>query len=281
MQTDDTQAFLDAVADELGYPALSEAKTRVVHDPTARVLITEDDHILGVGVVARHTHADGRYHHAIETAVERSMRFPAFEKAIVTETMRIVPEGPTSAWSRRPTLDDALVARGFEVHRTLLHMSVDLPLSGQDVVGQDGSAHRAIRDGEEILLIEINNLAFAHHREAGRLTRADYDHLSAQHWFDRNGILVAEDAGALVGFCWTKVHPNGDGEIYRIGVHPNAQGSGFGRSLVLAGMQYLAGIRDVRTGTLWVDESNGVAVALYRSIGMRVDAFNREFELRA
>jgi mycothiol synthase len=90
--------------------------------------------------------------------------------------------------------------------------------------------------------------------------------------------LVLEKDGEILGFCWTRVHESGDGEIFRIAVRPESQGRGIGRGLVLAGFDYLAGGEDVSTGTLWVDTSNEVALRLYEGLGMAVAHVNREFE---
>jgi mycothiol synthase len=92
-----------------------------------------------------------------------------------------------------------------------------------------------------------------------------------------DGFLLTEQNDEIIGFCWTRVHENGDGEIYRIAVPPIRQGRGLGRSLVLAGFEHLSGHCDLRRGTLWVDRDNERAVALYASLGMTQDSVNREF----
>ena len=82
----------------------------------------------------------------------------------------------------------------------------------------------------------------------------------------------------LAGFCWTKVHPDGDGEVYRIGVTAAHRGSGLGKALLLDGYAHLFSREDVERGSLWVDEENEVALNLYRGIGMSVARFTTEFE---
>jgi mycothiol synthase len=263
--------FLEQVEAESGVPALSEAKLFSLAGRAMSVVVTEDDRILGIGAAARHTNAGG-VHHALETAVVRSMQFAEFEEAVASAALALVPDGPTSFWSTRDTLDVALARLGFRPRRTLLYMAVDLPLVDAE------SRFRSMRPGEEEGLIHVNNAAFASHREAGHLTHSDLETLRAEPWFDPEGILVAVDEGRMIGFCWTKVHPGGEGEIYRIAVDPGAQGGGLGRRLVLAGFDHLATERGVETGTLWVDEANSVAVDLYESIGMRSMRRNREFE---
>ena len=77
-----------------------------------------------------------------------------------------------------------------------------------------------------------------------------------------------------------EVHPNGDGEIYRVGVRPDLKGRGLGRTVTLAGYHDLAERRSCRRGTLWVDDANREAVGLYESLGLATEMVNREYELR-
>ena len=46
---------------------------------------------------------------------------------------------------------------------------------------------------------------------------------------------------------------------------------------MLAGYRWLDGREGVERATLWVDESNEVAIRLYRGIGLDIERRNREF----
>ena len=105
------------------------------------------------------------------------------------------------------------------------------------------------------------------------MTRADLEARMAEDWFDPIGFLLAvrESDGELLGFHWTKVHPRSGshpaiGEVYVVGVTPQAQGTGLGKALTLAGISYLheSGLDAVM---LYVDADNTAAVALYRKLG--------------
>jgi mycothiol synthase len=74
-----------------------------------------------------------------------------------------------------------------------------------------------------------------------------------------------------VGFHWTKVH-GGDGqrppvgEVYVVGVDPDAQGGGLGRALTLAGLHHLRerGLGEV---LLYVEADNLAARRVYERLG--------------
>ncbi|MCC9192589.1 mycothiol synthase [Arthrobacter sp. zg-Y916] len=138
----------------------------------------------------------------------------------------------------------------------------------------DGVVLRSFEPGrDEDAWLKANAAAFAHHPEQGAMTRADLAARMEEPWFDPAGFLLAvrEDDGELLGFHWTKVHPRmgshpAMGEVYVVGVIPEAQGTGLGKALTLAGIRHLhdAGLDAVM---LYVDADNAPAVALYRRLG--------------
>lgn len=145
----------------------------------------------------------------------------------------------------------------------------DLP----DAVLPDGVTLRAFVPGkDEEAWLAANRAAFAHHPEQGSLTRADLEARMAEDWFEPAGFLLAEDRdGNLLGFHWTKVHPEHGshpavGEVYVVGVTPQAQGMGLGRALTLAGIRYLQD-RGLHAVMLYTDADNAPAVSLYRRLG--------------
>jgi mycothiol synthase len=267
--------FLDRQRDADGQSALSEAKMRSIGIADRMVSISDDGDLVAVGVAATHIQPDGRVHWGIETVVIRSMQFPAFEDAILERALELVPGGASmSVWSRRRSLDDALQRVGFECTRSLAHMMVGLPLVATTLLSVDRFAA-----GDEGRLLSINHATFGTHREAGGLDESELAELMSEPWFDADGVLFHQIDGVDAAFCWTKLHPNGDGEIYRIGVDPGFQGSGLGREIVIAGYEHLVASHRAERGTLWVDESNRSAVNVYEGIGMRVETRNREFSL--
>lgn len=161
---------------------------------------------------------------------------------------------------------------GLTLFRELRQMR--RPLSGLDLpdpVLPEGVTVRTFRPGEDDEeWLAVNAAAFAHHPEQGALTQRDLDDRKAMPWFDPEGFFLAERDGRIVGFHWTKIHAEeGLGEVYVVGVHPSAQGTGLGRALTTIGLRYLAD-RGLATAMLYVDADNTAAVRVYEGLGFTV-----------
>jgi mycothiol synthase len=123
-------------------------------------------------------------------------------------------------------------------------------------------------------LLRVNNAAFVQHPEQGGWTAADLAERRAERWFDPAGLFLAfdEQTDALLGFHWTKVHPDkpGLGEVYVVGVDPSAQGRGLGALLTAVGVAFLArqlGGCAEPTVMLYVEADNTAALSTYQRLG--------------
>lgn len=120
--------------------------------------------------------------------------------------------------------------------------------------------------------LRVNNAAFAWHAEQSGLNREHLQRLLDEPWFDPDGFLVHPVDGAMLGFCWTKIHHDLDpplGEIFVIGVDPAAAGHGLGRQLLLAGLDHLTA-RGIDCAMLYTEADNEAATALYTTTGFTV-----------
>jgi len=268
-------ALVATVSDHDGSPALSDAKSAGLGDEKRTIAIEEDGAVVAVGVAASHRQPDGTDHLALETVLDPGLRFAEFEDRLLASTLTLVPRShAVSVWSHRHSLDAALERAGFGVVRELAQMAIDLPVAGP----RTAFVTRPLETADADAIVELNRAAFASHREAASLDSSDITRTMSQEGFEPDGFLILEEHQKVVGFCWTRVHANGDGEIYRIAVSPQHQGGGLGRSLALAGFDHLARHPEVLRGVLWVDAANQQAISLYERIGMTQISVNREFE---
>ncbi|MFJ8538653.1 mycothiol synthase [Streptomyces sp. NPDC093591] len=154
----------------------------------------------------------------------------------------------------------------FRELRQMRRSLADLKLA--DPVLPEGVTVRTFVPGQDdAAWLAVNAAAFAHHPEQGSLTQRDLDDRKAEPWFDPAGFFLAERAGELVGFHWTKVHAEERlGEVYVLGVHPGAQGGGLGKALTTIGLRHLAG-QGLPTAMLYVDADNKAAVSVYERLG--------------
>lgn len=178
-------------------------------------------------------------------------------------------------WShgRRSPVSAALASRGYTQVR-LLHQqrrSLAEPLPQLPVV--EGVTIRSFLPGQdEQAWLRVNAAAFAGHAEQGRWTLANLAAREAEPWFDPAGFLLAQRDGTLLGFHWTKIHADGTGEVYVLGIDPSAQGLRLGPALLLRGLEYLAG-RGCAEVLLYVDDDNTSAMSLYERLNFhRYDA---------
>jgi mycothiol synthase len=231
----------------------------------------------------------------LDLVVEPSARGRGVGTALARAALEAVDGIPVTAWSHGNHPAAAALARrlGFEAVRELWLMRRPRPTSSEPAppatdpddiarspvatssepappaTGSDdvpeGFAIRPFEPGaDDEAFLAVNAAAFADHPEQGSLDQRGLDERKAEEWFDPAGFLVASRDGSLVGFHWTKVHPDGIGEVYVIGVHPSTQGSGIGRALLAAGLERLSGTPEV---VLYVEAANTGAIRLYESHG--------------
>lgn len=184
--------------------------------------------------------------------------------------------GPLRAWAHgdHPSAAALAVDLGFTRARVLWQLRRSLTAPVAEPRLPDGVALRAFQPGvDDDAWLSLNARAFAEHPEQGRWTADDLRVRLAEPWFDAAGFLLAveESTGQLLGFHWTKVHERPGsariGEVYVLGVDPAAHRGGLGRALTAAGLAYLRDQRGLDRVMLYVDESNGPAVALYERLG--------------
>jgi mycothiol synthase len=189
------------------------------------------------------------------------------------------PELLIWAHGRRSRLTEVLDERGATAVRELHQLRRPLTDLPSDPPLADGVTVRQFRPGaDELAWLVLNAAAFAMHREQGQRTLAELQSLMSEPWFDAAGFLLAERDGELLGFHWTKVHADGTGEVYVLGVGPAAQGLGLGKALLARGLRHLAD-RGCREVLLYVDGDNTGARKLYQAAGFREHDLDVQWQL--
>lgn len=182
---------------------------------------------------------------------------------------------PVRVWAHGALPAAAALAakRGLKTVRELWVMARPLAEVPPPVPPAEGIRIATFRPGtDDEAWVAVNARAFAHHPEQGSMTVRDLRDRMAEPWFDPEGFFLAWRGEKLAGFHWTKVHEHsayGDGpvgEVYVVGIDPDEQGRGLGKTLTQAGLQYLhdRGLDEV---ILYVEADNAAAVAVYTNLG--------------
>jgi mycothiol synthase len=183
------------------------------------------------------------------------------------------------AHGKGSALGHVLGRRGYQQERILHQLRRSLTDALPDApLPADVTVRPFVVGADEQDWLAVNAAAFATHPEQGSWTITDLAAREAEAWFDPDGFLLAHRGAQLLGFHWTKIHPDGTGEVYVIGVDPAAQGMRLGPALLLRGLQYLRE-RGCREVLLYVDEGNAAAMRLYKRFGFA--SFDIDVQWRA
>jgi mycothiol synthase len=242
-----------------------------------RHLLAHDEGTL-VGYAHVDTAGDAFGNQIVELIVHPEHRGRGVGAELVDEILEI--DGPLRLWSHR---DHPAAARLAERHglarvRELLLMRLDNSVELPEPRWRDGVRVRTFVPGQdEDAMVAVNRRAFDWHPEQGLLTVADVEATEKEAWFDQDGFFLAVEDDKVVGFHWTKVHSDNTGEVYVVGVDPDAQGGGLGRALTLAGLHHLRA-RGVRETILYVESDNRPAVAVYTRLGFTLAYTNVTYQ---
>jgi len=265
--------LVDAATDADGVSPLSEhvlLHLRYGGDQRARnVLLTTDGELTGYAHLDPTDPVEGP---SGEMVIHPAHRGRGQGLAVVRALLAEADGRPLRLWAHgdAPAATRLAEAAGFQRIRALWQMRRSLRSRLDEPGYPAGVSVRTFVVGQdEDAWVALNRRSFAKHPEQGGWTREDLSLREREKWFDPDGFFLAERAGKLVGFHWTKIH-GGDhdpiGEVYVVGVDPDAQGSGLGRALTLTGLRYLRSA-GLSWAMLYVDEANTPAIRLYESLG--------------
>ncbi|MBA8929711.1 mycothiol synthase [Kutzneria viridogrisea] len=224
-----------------------------------------------VGYLHLDTAGDSFGNQVAELVVHPAARQRGLGSAMVRALLDRVGDAKLRVWAHgdHPGAAALAASHGFERVRELLRMRWEVGQLPEPVWRPGVTVRTFVPGADEAAVIEVNRRAFSWHPEQGALTVADLERTEAEPWFDPAGFFLAVDAeDRVLGFHWTKVHREREplGEVYVVGVDPDAQGGGLGKALTLVGLHHLreAGLRRVM---LYVESDNTPAVAVYTKLG--------------
>lgn len=205
-----------------------------------------------------------------ELAVAPAERGQGLGKALLAAAREVAGDRELSVWAHGDLPAGRALARqaGLRPSRELWLMRLELaarpevPRRGLP----DGVTVRSfVVDQDEEAWLRLNARAFADHPEQGRITLADVRARQGEPWFDPENFFLAERDGALLASVWLKV-VDGVGEIYVLGVDPDAQGLGLGTELTAISLDRFEEL-GLGVAILYTSAENIAAVRTYAKFG--------------
>jgi len=227
-----------------------------------------------------------------DATAELVVRPDSRRRGIGTALLRAATErsaGRVRFWAHGTLPGARAVAETLELRvvRELIQMQRELLGVPKYVVPQGISVRTYSGAEDNPDLLRVNNAAFAWHPEQGGWTESDVAGRVGEPWFDPDGLFLAFDeaTGLLLGFHWTKVHGHqadeATGEVYVVGVDPDAQGRGLGRLLTLIGVEHLARRLGPDSAVmLYVESDNAAAIRTYQGLGFTVASVDTAYAPR-
>jgi mycothiol synthase len=275
----EVSALVESATDSDGVSPLSEhVLLHLAHGGDARarnLLLREDGRLVGYAHLDVTDPVAGP---SAELVVDPHLRRQGAGRALLEAVQDAAGGGRLRLWAHgeQPGASALAHTLGYRRARVLWQMrrSLHAPLPQPSYPGD--VTVRTFRPGEdEVAWVEVNRRAFSDLPDQGSWDIEDIRLREAEPWFDAQGFFLAERADRLIGFHWTKVHGGSAsgghphsavGEVYVVGVDPDAQGEGLGRALTLTGLRHLRALR-LDSAMLYVDEGNTAAIALYQGLG--------------
>lgn len=205
-----------------------------------------------------------------ELAVAPAERGQGLGKALLAAAREVAGDRELSVWAHGDLPAGRALARqaGLRPSRELWLMRLEL--AARPEVSRRGlpdgvTVRTFVVDQDEEAWLRLNARAFADHPEQGRITLADVRARQAEPWFDPENFFLAERDGALLASVWLKV-VDGVGEIYVLGVDPDAQGLGLGTELTAISLDRFEEL-GLGVAILYTSAENIAAVRTYAKFG--------------
>ncbi|QPK82952.1 mycothiol synthase [Corynebacterium qintianiae] len=268
---DEARRLLAKVEDRDEVAAFSEQFLAGLND--ARVAHTHlthraGDQLVGIAAIAGDS--------SVEMAVDPDFRRGGIGSALMAAVFEHAPGAGFWAHGDLPAAQALAARRGLSPTRELLVMEISgaaleevahatIP-EGFEALSYSDAVARWGRAGVESAWLRANNEAFEWHPEQGGWDEERLHRAMEAEWFDPEGVRFLYEGESLAGFHWTKMHPDGTGEVYVVGLDSSYRRKGLGDPLLRIGLEFLAG-RGSSQVKLYVEADNGPAVKRYENLG--------------
>ena len=245
-----------------GVEPFNEASLFALRDRTPARILVQQTEVDGTISAAAFAVGDA----PVEIVVDPAHRRAGKGRRMLDE---LLADGEDRFWAHGdlPAAQALAAAGGLRAERILLvlRLQFDGPPAPERV--PDGITLRSYAPEDADELIAVNARAFAQHPEQGAMDAADFARRTSSDWFDPAGLFVAERGGRIVGFHWTKIE-DGVGEVYVVGIDPDAQGGGLGTALTARGLRHMYE-QGLPVVDLYVEGDNAPALKVYRNLGFQ------------
>jgi mycothiol synthase len=255
-------ALAERAAAADGVEPFNEASLFALRDGAGARVLVQQTELDGTITAAAYAVGDA----PVEIVVDPAHRREGRGRRILNE---LLADGEDRYWAHGdlPGAQVLAATAGLSPERILLVLRLvfDGPPAPERL--PDGVTIRSYEPADAEQVIAVNARAFAHHPEQGAMDADDFARRTSADWFDPAGLFVAERDGRIIGFHWTKVEDR-VGEVYVVGIDPDAQGGGLGTALTARGLRHLHE-QGLPVVDLYVEGDNAPALAVYRNLGFQ------------
>lgn len=192
----------------------------------------------------------------------------ALEEALVVRAMQRAADlaaqvAHINVAEHRQATRGLLERLGFGPVRTYLELARPV---GEADTGEPRGDYRCLEPGEQGILAELQNSAFAGCWGYSPVSPEDVARRLGPDDCSHQDILLLPGHGSPVAYCWTTLRTEARGRIHMMGVAPSQQGHGLGRTVLELGLWHVRQ-RGATRVEVTVDAENRPARALYGSAG--------------
>ena len=170
---------------------------------------------------------------------------------------------------------DLFAGNGFDPVRRYTDMTLDLEPASISRLEHRDLSHRPLEPGGEEEFTQLQNRAFGGSWGFCPNTISEIVQLLNTRGYGHDGVILTYHGEEIAGYCWTVelVQPDRKGggvygRIHMMGVMPEFRRRGWGKHVLWAGLERLAG-KGIQTVELTMDNENEAACSLYEGAGFK------------